>query len=134
MLKIQSHCTSNANSIAQKAAVAALGGPQDSIRDMLREYARRRSFMVEALNAIDGISCNRPDGAFYVYPNLRGLLDARRVENPADLALQLLQEARVAVVPGEGFGTRDHIRISYATSMEQLEKGADRLARFLGKG
>jgi len=134
MLKIQSHCTSNANSIAQKAAVAALGGPQDSIQDMLREYALRRSFIVEALNSINGISCNWPDGAFYVYPNLRGLLDARRVESTADLALQLLQEARVAVVPGEGFGTRDHIRISYATSMEQLEKGADRLARFLGKG
>ena len=132
MLKIQSHCTSNANSIAQKAAVAALDGPQDSIQDMLREYGRRRSFIVEALNSIDGISCNRPDGAFYVYPNLRGLLDARRVESPADLALQLLHEARVAVVPGEGFGTRDHIRLSYATSMEQLEKGADRLARFLG--
>ena len=132
MLKIQSHCTSNANSIAQKAAVAALDGPQNSIQDMLGEYARRRSFIVEALNAIAGISCNRPDGAFYVYPNLRGLLDARRVENAADLALQLLHEARVAVVPGEGFGTRDHIRISYATSMEQLAKGADRLARFLG--
>ena len=132
MLKIQSHCTSNANSIAQKAAVAALDGPQDSIQTMLREYGRRRSFIVEALNSIDGISCNRPDGAFYVYPNLRGLLDARRVESPADLALQLLHEARVAVVPGEGFGTRDHIRLSYATSMEQLEKGADRLARFLG--
>ena len=133
MLKIQSHCTSNANSIAQKAAAAALSGPQDSIQDMLREYARRRSFIVEALNAIEGISCNRPDGAFYVYPNLRGLLDARRLDNPADLALQLLNEARVAVVPGEGFGTRDHIRISYATSMEQLEKGADRLARFFEK-
>ena len=133
MLKIQSHCTSNANSIAQKAAVAALSGPQDSIQDMLREYAHRRSFIVEALNAIDGISCNRPDGAFYVYPNLRGLLDSRGLDNPADLALQLLNEARVAVVPGEGFGTRDHIRISYATSMEQLEKGADRLARFFGK-
>ena len=132
MLKIQSHCTSNANSIAQKAAVAALDGPQDSIQTMLREYGRRRSFIVEALNSIDGISCNRPDGAFYVYPNLRGLLDARRVESPADLALQLLHEARVAVVPGEGFGTRDHIRLSYATSMEQLEKGADRLARFFG--
>ncbi len=134
MLKIQSHCTSNANSIAQKAAAAALGGPQDFIQDMLREYGRRRRFMVEALNAIDGISCNWPDGAFYVYPNLRELLDARRLESPADLALQLLHEARVAVVPGEGFGTRDHIRISYATSMEQLEKGADRLAAFLGKG
>ena len=134
MLKIQSHCTSNANSIAQKAAVAALDGPQDSIQTMLREYGRRRSFIVEALNSIDGISCNRPDGAFYVYPNLRGLLDARRVESPADLALQLLREARVAVVPGEGFGTRDHIRLSYATSMEQLKKGADRLARFLGNG
>ena len=134
MLKIQSHCTSNANSIAQKAAAAALGGPQDFIQDMLREYGRRRRFMVEALNAIDGISCNWPDGAFYVYPNLRELLDARRLESPADLALQLLHEARVAVVPGEGFGTRDHIRISYATSMEQLEKGADRLARFFGKG
>ena len=132
MLKIQSHCTSNANSIAQKAAVAALDGPQDSIQTMLREYRRRRSFIVEALNSIDGISCNRPDGAFYVYPNLRGLLDARRVESPADLALQLLHEARVAVVPGEGFGTRDHIRLSYATSMDQLEKGADRMARFLG--
>ncbi len=134
MLKIQSHCTSNANSIAQKAAVAALSGPQDSIPDMLREYGRRRSFIVEKLNAIAGISCNRPDGAFYVYPNLRGLLDSRRLKNPSDLALQLLNEARVAVVPGEGFGTRDHIRISYATSMEQLEKGADRLSRFFGNG
>lgn len=133
MLKIQSHCTSNANSIAQKAAAAALGGPQDSIQDMLREYTRRRSFMVEALNAIDGISCNWPDGAFYVYPDLRDLLNARRLGSPSALALQLLQEARVAVVPGEGFGTRDHIRISYATSMEQLEKGVDRLAGFLGK-
>ena len=134
MLKIQSHCTSNANSIAQKAAVAALSGPQDSIPDMLREYGRRRSFIVEKLNTIAGISCNRPDGAFYVYPNLRGLLDSRRLKNPSDLALQLLNEARVAVVPGEGFGTRDHIRISYATSMEQLEKGANRLSRFLGNG
>ena len=133
MLKIQTHCTSNANSIAQKAAVAAFSGSQKPIQDMLQEYARRRKFIVEALNAINGISCNWPDGAFYVYPNLRDLLNARHLANPSSLVLQLLHEAKVAVVSGEGFGTQDHIRISYATSMEQLEKGTNRLAQFLRK-
>ena len=133
MLKIQSHCTSNANSIAQKAAVEALSGPQHSIQTMLQEYGRRRAFIVEALNAIPGISCNWPDGAFYVYPNVRGILDGSPLSTVSDLALQLLHQARVAVVPGEGFGTQDHFRISYATSMEQLQQGAERLERFFKK-
>ncbi len=133
MLKIQSHCTSNANSIAQKAAVEALSGPQNSIQDMLQEYGRRRAFIVQALNAIPGISCNWPDGAFYVYPNVRGVLEGSQLATVSGLALQLLDQARVAVVPGEGFGTQDHFRISYATSMEQLEEGADRLERFFKK-
>ncbi len=133
MLKIQSHCTSNANSVAQKAALEALSGPQNSIQDMLQEYGRRRTFIVEALNAIPGISCNWPDGAFYVYPNVREILDGNPLAAVSDLALQLLHQARVAVVPGEGFGTQDHFRISYATSMESLQEGADRLERFFKK-
>lgn len=130
MLKIQSHCTSNVNSIAQKAAVEALVGPQTSILEMLGEYTRRREFIINALNAIPGITCNWPDGAFYAYPNVSHFLDSSRIPSVSDLAFRILQEARVAVVPGDAFGTKDHLRISYATSMEQLKKGVIRLEKF----
>ena len=130
MLKIQSHCTSNVNSIAQKAAVEALVGPQNSILEMLGEYSRRRDFIINALNAIPGITCNWPDGAFYAYPNVSHFLDSSRIPSVSELALRILQEARVAVVPGDAFGTKDHLRISYATSMEQLQEGVIRLEKF----
>jgi len=131
MLKIQSHCTSNVCSISQKAAVQALSGPQHSIREMLKEYRRRREYAVNALRAIPGIHCNWPDGAFYVYPNVSAFLGKSTTHTPSDLSLRRLQEAHVAVVPGEAFGTERHLRISYATSQEQLEKGIQRLADFL---
>jgi aspartate aminotransferase len=135
MLKIQSHCTSNVTSISQKAAVEALTGPQDSVRDMLREYAHRREYVVTALNAIPGIRCNWPDGAFYVYPNISAFLgnSSKRkstFRTTSDFSHRLLQDARVSVVPGEAFGTLEHIRISYATSQEQIEVGLHRLKEF----
>ena len=131
MLKLQSHCTSNVSSISQKAAVQALTGPQRSVQEMLKEYTRRREYIVKALNAVPGIHCNWPDGAFYVYPNVSAFLRKSPVHTPSDLSLRLLQEAHVAVVPGEAFGTQEHLRISYATSQDQLEKGIQRLGGFL---
>ena len=131
MLKIQSHCTSNVSSISQKAAVEALTGPQHSVAEMLKAYSGRREYVVRALNAIPGIHCNWPDGAFYVYPNVSVFLEKSAIGTPSDLSLRLLQEAHVAVVPGEAFGTQKHLRISYATSLEQLEKGIQRLGDFL---
>jgi aspartate aminotransferase len=131
MLKIQSHCTSNVTSISQKAAVEALTGPQHSVAEMLKAYSGRREYVVRALNAIPGIHCNWPDGAFYVYPNVSVFLGKSPIHTPSDLSLRLLQEAHVAVVPGEAFGTQKHLRISYATSLEQLEKGIQRLGDFL---
>lgn len=130
MLKIQSHCTSNVSSISQKAAVEALRGPQDSVQEMLQEYSRRRDFIVAALNAIPGVRCNWPDGAFYVYPNVSAFLGKSAIQTTSDLCVRLLQETYVAVVPGEAFGTREHIRISYATSQEQLAKGVERIKKF----
>ena len=133
MLKIQSHCTSNVSSISQKAAVEALRGPQDSVQDMLREYAARRELIVAALNDIPGVRCNWPDGAFYVYPNVSTFLEKPANQTTSDLCVALLQEAHVAVVPGEAFGTQEHIRISYATSQVQLAKGVERMKKFLAR-
>jgi aspartate aminotransferase len=125
MLKLQSHCTSNATSIAQKAAVEALRGSQDSVRQMLGEYRRRRDYVVGKLCSMAGVSCTRPQGAFYVFPRVAG------VKSSTEFAARLLKEARVAVVPGEAFGAEGHIRISYATSMHELKRGLERLEAFL---
>ena len=130
MIKIQSHCTSNANSIAQKAAVEALLGSQKSVQEMQTEYSKRRTFIVQALNDIPGLSCNWPDGAFYVYPNVQQFIGGREKITTSDLALQLLDKAHVAVVPGEAFGTNEHLRLSYANSTQQLVEGANRLKKF----
>ena len=130
MLKIQSHCTSNANSIAQKAAVEALLGPQNSVQAMHTEYSKRRAFIVQALNEIPGISCNWPDGAFYVYPNVKQFIGGGGKTTTSHLALQLLDKAHVAVVPGEAFGTYEHLRLSYANSIQQLKEGVNRLRSF----
>ena len=137
MTNIQSQSTSNPNSIAQKAAVEALSGPQESVTAMRKEFDARRRFLVSALNAIPGLSCRAPTGAFYAFPNCAKLYGKKAGDRPisssADLALYLLDEARVAVVPGSAFGDDNHIRLSYATSMENLKKGAQRIADALAK-
>lgn len=131
MLKLQSHSTSNATSFAQKGAVEALLGPQDSIGSMLAEYQRRRDRIVAGLRAIPDIRCGLPEGAFYVYPNVAVYLKRNKLTSTAALAERLLERVRVAVVPGAAYGTSDHVRISYATSQEQIDEGLRRLRAFL---
>ena len=133
MTKLQSHSTSNPTSISQKAAVEALRGPQESVGVMLAEYRKRRDFVVRRLRAISGVTCAEPRGAFYAYPNLGVTLDKNGIQNTLQLAERLLAEAHVAVVPGEAFGTTQHVRISYATSMTELERGLDRIHQFIVK-
>jgi aspartate aminotransferase len=130
MLKLQSHSTSNPNSIAQKAAVEALRGSQESVVTMLAEYARRRDFVIARLRAIPGVRCAEPRGAFYAYPNI-GVALRNGISGSVQFAEKLLERAAVAVVPGEAFGTDRHVRISYATSMHELERGLERLHRFI---
>src|SRR5437867_7685713 len=130
--KLQSHSTSNPVSIAQKAALEAVSGPQDSVREMLAEYSKRRKFVVERLRAIPGVRCAEPGGAFYAYPNISTAF-SRGVRDSMDFSTRLLEKAHVAVVPGEAFGTKEHIRISYATSMEQLDKGLNRMKEFISQ-
>ncbi len=131
MMKLQSHSTSNPTSIAQKAVVEALRGSQESVPQMLAEYRRRRDFVIPRLRQIPGVECSMPAGAFYAYPNLRGALNKGGIKTPLEFADRLLKEANVAVVPGEAFGTDDHVRISYATSMKELERGLDRIHKFI---
>jgi len=130
ILKLQSHSTSNPVSIAQKAAIEALTGPQDSVGQMLAEYSKRRKFVLEKLRAIPGVRCAEPGGAFYAYPNISSAYK-RGIKDSMDFSVKLLEKQHVAVVPGEAFGTNDHIRISYATSMDQLDKGLNRLREFM---
>lgn len=129
--KLQSHSTSNPTSIAQKAGVEALRGPQDSVGVMLAEYRKRRDYVVERLRAMPGVGVNVPKGAFYVYPNVAAAFAKGVVKSPMQFAEKLLADAHVAVVPGEAFGTNEHIRISYATSHQELERGLDRIRDFL---
>ncbi|MGA3204616.1 MAG: pyridoxal phosphate-dependent aminotransferase, partial [Bryobacteraceae bacterium] len=125
--KLQSHSTSNPTSIAQKAALEALKGPQESVGIMLAEYKIRRDYVIERLRAMPGVRTQVPQGAFYAYPNVSAAYTGG-ISNSLQFAEKLLAEEFVAVVPGEAFGTNEHIRISYATSMKELEKGLDRLA------
>jgi len=130
MMKLQSHTTSNPTSVSQKAAIEALRGPQESIGIMLAEYRKRRDYVVARLRAIPGVSIAEPKGAFYAYPNISvGFRNG--ITSPMQFAERLLSEAHVAVVPGEAFGTTEHVRISYATSMTELERGLDRIERFI---
>jgi aspartate aminotransferase len=131
ILKLQSHSTSNPTSIAQKAAAEALRGPQESVQTMLAEYRKRRDFVVERLRRIPGVACAEPKGAFYAYPNIGVALGRNGIGNTLEFAERLLEKAHVAVVPGEAFGTDKHVRISYATSMHELERGLDRLHKFI---
>jgi aspartate aminotransferase len=130
MLKVQGHSTSNANSIAQSAAVEALNGPQDSVAVMLNEYTARRAWLLDALKGIPRLSCPEPEGAFYVFPNVRNCLNAQ-VKSSAEFATRLLAEEQTVVTDGAGFGADGCVRISYATSMEQLREGVKRIKRFV---
>jgi aspartate aminotransferase len=131
MNNLQSHSTSNPTSIAQMAALEALRGPQESVQTMLAEYRRRRDYIVPALNAIPGLSCPMPGGAFYAYPNISSTFGRGGVSSALDFATKLLKEAHVATVPGEAFGTNDQIRISYAASMEDIREGVARIRGFV---
>jgi aspartate aminotransferase len=130
MLKVQGHSTSNPNSIAQSAAVEALNGPQDSVAAMLAEYTARRAWLLEALREIPRLSCNEPEGAFYAFPSVRNCL-GNNVKSSADFASRLLAEEQTVVTDGAGFGAEGYLRISYATSMEQLREGVTRIRRFV---
>ena len=133
---IQDHTTSGANSITQLAGVEALKGNQDSVNKMVREFDRRRKYIVERLNKIKGISCLLPQGAFYAFPKVSDLykrkIAGQSVMNSFDLVNLMLEKAHIAFVPGAPFGSDEYIRISYATSMENIEKGMDRFEKFLG--
>jgi len=129
MLKVQGHSTSNTNSIAQWAAVEALTGPQDSVGIMLAEYTRRREWLLNALCEIPGFKCSEPEGAFYAFPDVRGCLN-KTLKTSGDFARQLLKEEQTVVTDGAGFGAEGYIRISYATSMEQIQEGIKRIKNF----
>ena len=135
--KIQSQSTSNPTSIAQWAALEAVRGPQDAVAMMVSEFQKRRNVIVERLNSIPGISCLKPEGAFYVFPNISGLIgkstNGKKLSSPCDVADFLLEEAKVAGVPGEDFGSQLHIRFSYATSLEDIEKGCARIREAVAK-
>jgi aspartate/methionine/tyrosine aminotransferase len=137
MSKIQSHTTSNACSIAQMAALEAYDGPQYEVAKMVSEFQRRRNYCLMRLAAVPGMSCFKPQGAFYLFPNVRSFYDKEangaKIRNSYGLAYYLLKEARVAIVPGDAFGADDYIRLSYATSMANLEKSMDRIVEALAK-
>jgi aspartate aminotransferase len=133
MGNVQGHFTSGTNTMAQKAAIAAVYGPQDFIREMVEEYDRRRRYIVKRLNSIPGISCFSPHGTFYAFPDVSELLNrtfrGTRVRNTVELGNYLLESEGVAVVPGSAFEGEGHLRLSFACSMETIESGCDRIAR-----
>nr|MBN2278908.1 pyridoxal phosphate-dependent aminotransferase [candidate division Zixibacteria bacterium] len=134
---VQSHTTSNANSIAQKAAVEALSGHQSEINRMVAEFQTRRNYMMSKLNRIPNISCHKPEGAFYLFPNTSSYYNTEfggmKIRNSYGLSYYLLKEASVAVVPGSAFGSDDNIRLSYATSMDKIEAGTDRIIEAMAR-
>jgi len=132
MLKVQGHSTSNSNSMAQWAAVEALTGSQESVGVMLTEYTARRAWLLNALREIPGFKCSEPEGAFYAFPDVRGCLQ-KDLNTSGDFAKRLLEEEHTVVTDGAGFGAEGFIRISYATSMEQIQEGVQRIKRFAEK-
>lgn len=128
MDSLQSHSTSNPSSIAQMAALEAFNGPQDSVRQMVAAFDERRKFIHKRLNEIEGISCVEPEGAFYAFPDISGT-----GMNSSEFSSRLLDEALVAVVPGIAFGSDSHVRLSYATSINEIEKGLDRIEKWVNQ-
>ena len=131
--KIQSHSTSNPSSISQAAALEALNNDAPEVKQMHEAYSERRSWLVPAINAVDGLCCSDPDGAFYIFPEVKSIFGKGKVRDSNSFAQYLLDEARVAVVPGAAFGSDDHVRISYATSMDRLHEGVRRIEAALRK-
>jgi len=131
--KIQSHSTSNPSTVSQMAAVEALSGVDEDVKTMYDAYCERRAYLVPALEAIEGLCCADPDGAFYVFPDVSECFGKRGIKDSQDFANYLLDEARVAVVPGAAFGNDNFVRISYATSMERIREGVARIAEAVAK-
>ena len=135
MNKIQSHSTSNANSVAQYAALEAFSGNQDSVNSMKIEFEKRRNYLISELESIEGISCYKPQGAFYLFPNisvlLRNIDEDKGIKNSYDFAMDLLENAEVATVPGSSFGAEGYLRLSYATSMENLKEAIIRIRNYI---
>jgi len=137
MSKIQGHSTSNPNSIAQKASVEALLGRQDTIAEMRKAFDERRKYMVKRLNKMEGVSCLNPSGAFYAFPKVSDVLkrgieyQGKKIENSVDLSDFILKEAEVALIPGSAFEAEGYLRLSYATSMEDIQEGLDRIEHIL---
>jgi aspartate aminotransferase len=129
--KLQSQSTSNASSIVQKAAVAALAGPQDCVCEFRAEFIQLRDYMLKKLTEIPGVTCTKPEGAFYVYPNIGAFIGKGGIKSATELATRLLHEAHVVTVPGEAFGTNEHIRLSYPVTRESIDEGTRRMAEFL---
>jgi aspartate aminotransferase len=131
--KLQSQSTSNATSFVQKAAIAALTSSQECVSEFRAEFIELRDYMLAKLTAIPGITCTKPEGAFYVYPNISAFLGKSGVKTATELATRLLHEAHVVTVPGEAFGTAEHIRISYPVTKRSIDEGTRRMAEFLAK-
>ncbi len=137
MIKLQSQSTTNPTCAAQDAAIEALLGPQDSVEKMRRAFEERRNYIVSELNKIEGITCHNPKGAFYVFPNVSSFygkkVEGKEIKNSMDFATLLLEIEHVALVPGIAFGADDFVRISFATSLEEIEEGIRRLKNFVAK-
>ena len=131
--KLQSQSTSNATSFVQKAAVAALTSSQECVSEFRAEFIDLRDYMLAKLAEIPGVTCTKPDGAFYVYPNMSAYIGKCGIRTATELATRLLHEAHVVSVPGEAFGTAEHIRISYPVSRQNIDEGTRRMGEFLGK-
>jgi aspartate aminotransferase len=133
--KIQTQSTSNANTIAQHAAVAAISGNQSCVERMVAEYAKRREYVLDQLKGVPGVTCTEPEGAFYVFPNVSALFgrawNGRTLKTSGEVAAALLESVHLSVVPGDPFGSDEHVRMSYATSMDRLEEGLNRFDRFV---
>ena len=131
--KLQSQSTSNATSFVQKAAVAALAGSQECVSEFRAEFISLRDSMLAKLAEIPGITCTKPEGAFYVYPNIGAFLGKGGIKTSTELATRLLHEAHVVTVPGEAFGTAQHIRLSYPVTRQNIDEGTRRMGEFLAK-
>jgi len=137
MSKIQGHSTSNPNSIAQKASLEALRGRQDTIEAMRKAFDERRKYMIDRLNKIKGVSCIVPSGTFYAFPNVTKILEegieynGKKIDNSFELSNFILQEAEVALIPGSAFEAEGYLRLSYATSLDDIKEGLDRIEKIL---
>ena len=137
MIKLQGHSTGSINEMAQKAAVEAFTGPQEKVEEMRKEYTKRREYMVKKLNSIKGISCNYPDGAFYVFPRISGLYGTyfknKVLNEEMDIVNYLLDEAHISLVPGSAFEYPNHLRLTFATSMKNIKEGMNRIEKAVNK-